>query len=365
MKFWASKARKRERAEVIAHITAVKRGGGIDAESLELDQGRNPTFPQQETPLVVGDGVTTFGSEPWWTPKNWNKLSSGKEMRDLIVQNGVHADLAIAGTTYCGRRHQLRGAPNDDAFRIAPLAAVSGSWVIATVSDGVGSAGYSAIGSAVAAEHATALIMHSLRRQQGEVSEYAALVRQQIARFLAKLSEAIQRQMQSAAHEWIASAEYTPPVETDLNELQATLTAVALRAEPNADGNFEGVLIAVGDSPALILRDGSFRPLLDDQESDGLHTTATQGVFGATDAHVKAFSLSPEEVLLLTTDGLASFLTHEGANTALGNYIATRWAEPIGAISFARDISFDLASADDDRTAIAIWPRFYGSGQTS
>ena len=366
MKVWASKARKREQAEVIAHLTSVKRGRRTDVEDLEPEQDRKLFLAKEEEPLIVGDAVTTFGSEPWWTPKNWNKLSSGKEMRDLVVQNGVHADLAVVGATYCGRRHQLRGDPNDDSFRIAPLTGVSGSWVVAAVSDGVGSARYGAIGSSVASEHAVALIMHSLRKQQNvAISEYAVSVRQQIVPFLTKLTEAVQQHMQNSLQEWIASAEYTPPTDTDLKELQATLTAVAVRAEPNDDGNFDGVLIAVGDSPALVLRDGSYRPLLEDRESDGLHATATQGVFGATDANVKTFSLSPHDVLLLTTDGLASFLMHEGGNTALGNHIAARWAQPIEATCFARDISFDLASADDDRTAIAIWPRTHSSDQTN
>lgn len=366
MKFWTSKARKREQAEVIAHLTSVKRGRETGAENIEPQQDWKPIFAKDEEPLIVGDGVTTFGAEPWWTPKNWNKLSSGKEMRDLVVQNGVHANLAVAGTTYRGRRHQLRGAPNDDSFRIAPLTGVSGSWIVAAVSDGVGSSRYSAIGSSVAAEHAVALIMHSLRKQQHvEVSEYAASVRQQIVPFLSKLTEAVQQQTQNSQQDWIASAEYTPPTDTDLNELQATLTAVAVRAEPNVDGNFDGVLIAIGDSPALVLTDGSFRPLLEDRESDGLHATATQGVFGADDAHVKTFALDPHDVLLLTTDGLASFLMYEGGNTALGDHIAGRWAQPIEATCFARDISFDLTSADDDRTAIAIWPRAHSNGQTN
>ena len=360
MKVWKSKARRREQAQVIAHLTAVSNGRKTQTHAGETGSEPSSTFKTDEGPLIVGEEATTFGSEPWWTHKNWNKLPVSQEMTGLVVHNGVMGDLAIAGSTYRGRRHQLRGAPNDDSFRITSVSDQQGTnpWLIAVVSDGVGSAQYSSIGSAVAAENTAALLAHSLRNQ-AELSahDYASRVQQQITPFLARLSESMSQQLHTNKPQWIATMGYSPPATAELSDLQATLTAVAVRATPDTDGTFSGVLISIGDSPAFILNDAHYQPIQKANDDNDLHTTSTEGVFGATTAEVTSFTLDPAGVLLLATDGLANFLTHGGTTTTLGAQIAERWAEPIDAVGMARDISFDLSSADDDRTAIAIWPR--------
>ena len=360
MRVWKSKSRRREEAEAIARLTAAAKAVSTEVNSPKPESDHIPKFKDEESPLVVGEDVTTFGSEPWWTDKDWNKLPISQEMSGLVIHNGVHGDLAISGATYRGRRHQLRGAPNDDSFRITSVTDQQGTnpWVVAVVSDGVGSAKYSSIGSVVAAENGAALLSHSLQSQAGlSAHEYALLVKQQVTPFLSKLSESALKQTQSSKPEWIATMGYNPPEATPLSDLQATLTAVAIRATPDEDGSFGGVLISVGDSPALIMDNGNYRSIQELSGNDDLHTTGTDGVYGATDAEVRPFSLHSEEVLLLATDGLSNFLMHDDKVTMLGAHIAERWANPIDAVGMARDISFDLSSADDDRTAIAIWPR--------
>jgi hypothetical protein len=66
--------------------------------------------------------------------------------------------------------------------------------------------------------------------------------------------------------------------------------------------------------------------------------------------------LKPGECILMTSDGVGNFILRNGMTLALGNYLSTRWNNPIGILSFLNQLNFDLPTADDDRTAVAFWP---------
>ena len=311
-------------------------------------------------PLVIGESVTTFGNEPWWTNKNWNRLPSSGGVNGLRIHNGVVGNLAVCGGSVRGRRHQLAGQPNDDSFDITTVTdeANNPAWLVTVVCDGVGSASFSDTGAARTAAHAAALVAHSLRARPAiSVREYEQAFSGQCERFLALVTSAVRDDVQKSAPGWVRQLEFTPPADVELGELQTTLTICVMRANPNPDGQYDGVVISVGDSPILRLRRTSITRIGVDNDRSEVWSTATSGALGATAAHTQMIHLEPDEALLVASDGIANFLTHDGQLTALGKHAVSHWLTPIDAITFARDLSFDLASADDDRTAVMIWPR--------
>ena len=311
-------------------------------------------------PLIIGESATTFGSEPWWTEKNWNRLPSSGGTNGFRIHNGVIGNLAVCGGSMRGRRHQLAGQPNDDSFDIVTVsdAANEPAWLVVAVCDGVGSAAYSNTGASSTASHAAALIAHSLRANPNMTPKaYAQAFSTQCSQFLSLLTGAVNRHLQSFNDRWMQELEFTPPTETSLDELQTTLTVLVLRAIPDEAGRHEGAIISVGDSPTLRLCESAITPLEPVIEDAAIWSTATNGALGADTAVVQLVDIASGCALMVATDGVANFLTHHEEPTALGTHMMNSWRTPIDTATFVRDLSFDLASADDDRTAVMVWVR--------
>ena len=311
-------------------------------------------------PLIIGETVTTFGSEPWWSHKNWNRLPSSGGVNGLQIHNGVIGNLAVCGGSMRGRRHQLAGQPNDDSFDIVTVSNESKepAWLVIAVCDGFGSANYSSTGSASTASHAAAIIAEALRSDpNASPTAYAQAFYTQCAKFLSRLTGAVNRHVQSLNDGWIQELEFTPPTETSLDELQTTLTVLALRVTPNEDGRHEGVTISVGDSPTLRLCGSSITRLEPDSDEPAIWTTGTSGALGANRAVIQSVDVGSGCALMVATDGVANFLIHHDEPTALGNHMLKSWRTPVDTTTFVRDLCFDLASADDDRTAVMVWVR--------
>ena len=111
----------------------------------------------------------------------------------------------------------------------------------------------------------------------------------------------------------------------------------------------------VGDSPAFKLTAGAWEAIEPAKDHDGLWSSSTQGVLGATEMLIAEVTVGPDDALLLSSDGVGNFLIFNGAPTAVGIDLASRWRRPLGMHDFIRDVSFDLQTADDDRTAAMIW----------
>ena len=139
-------------------------------------------------------------------------------------------------------------------------------------------------------------------------------------------------------------------------DLQTTLTCAIVDLQPG-DGPLPGLLITVGDSPAFILGVDGPTPIDPAKDADGLWSSATDGLLGATKWTITDIELAPAHPLLICSDGVGNFLSHPSGPTILGEYITTKWSHPIHQLDFIRDLSFDMTSADDDRTALVIWNR--------
>ena len=318
------------------------------------------TEPRPVDPAVIGDKPTTFGAEPWWTDRNWNRLPEAGRPSAAVIENGVAGPLAVCGGSLRGRRHQLAGKPNDDAFEIATVSGSNGepAWLIIAVCDGVGSAPHSSTGARLTATHAVALIAHSLRgRLSIGVDRYTEAVRRQGSAFLSRLTGLVRGQVDRAVTHQSVLMPNTPPPGTPLSELQTTLTVVGLRTDRTSDGEHEGFVVSVGDSPVFQINSDGIVPVSAKAQSSGPWSTVTEGVLGSESLDVHRLHLGPNDALMAATDGVGNFLHHDQSLTALGRYLHARWRSPLDSISFLRDLSFDLASADDDRTAVLVWPR--------
>jgi hypothetical protein len=65
--------------------------------------------------------------------------------------------------------------------------------------------------------------------------------------------------------------------------------------------------------------------------------------------------MANDDAIVITSDGVGNFLMQGGNKLALGDFLQTQWRRPLGVLSFLSHLSFDLRSADDDRTAVVVW----------
>lgn len=299
------------------------------------------------TGRVYGE-KTTFGSVPWWSDKDWWKLAPEGEANDVRCQVGTYADLAVAAVSLRGNKHRLQGAVNEDSFAIAHTTEQDGNgYLFVAVCDGMGSAKHSSFGARLAAQNTLRALVnfgvlpsHELKAR---VIEHQALLLSWINRNVVSY-----RQNEFGA----------PPIDqTEFNsaEAQCTLTFAIVPTPMHAGHRREAVIGIVGDSPAFQVRRGGLEPIEPAKDHDGLWSSASAGLLGASSMIVTSVEIDQGEGLLLTSDGIGNFLTHAGTETMLGRDLASRWARPVGMLDFIRDASFELQSADDDRTAVMIW----------
>jgi hypothetical protein len=291
---------------------------------------------------------TTFGKAPWWTSKGWWKASGDHEAHDIRAHVGTVADLAVAACSLRGNRHRTTGDPNQDSFSIALATNEDGAptHIVACVCDGMGSAEHSAFGARLASIAVATRLAESVH---GDVNALFVDLSTHQKRFIDRITELV---LDSCG-----SVPGSPPKGTRLQDLQTTLTfAIVEATEPlHARAALVG---SIGDSPLFVLRSGELELIAAGKDAeDAVFSTATSGLLGATAMSLATVSLAPGDGLVLTSDGVGGFVVHNGQPTALGRDLGQQWRQPVGLLDFVIDLSFEMASADDDRTAVVIWSR--------
>ena len=309
-------------------------------------------------PLIIGN-ESTFHKAPWWSQNNWTKLTNAGQPSDVTSQIGTAGPIALISTSIRGRKHRLTGQPNQDSCATVTIRGDDDqdTFVIAAVCDGMGSAQHSEHGARAGALITTALLENCLltwadndlrRLKEGLIGGQTAL--------LQDLTDVITSFLNRPMPNWLQDAALQPPAGAILEDLQTTLTCAIVDLRPDAE-TLPGLLITVGDSPAFILGVDGPTPIDPEKDADGLWSSATDGLLGATKWTVTDIVLTQAQPLLICSDGLGNFLSHPSGPTTLGEYITTKWSQPIHQLDFIRDLSFDMTSADDDRTALVIWNR--------
>jgi serine/threonine protein phosphatase PrpC len=303
--------------------------------------------PASPGPIVIADRPSTFHSKPWWVSNWWNLEPTGRS-DDVTCDIGTVGDLAVAAATIRGNTHRHDGNRCEDAFFISTGTTISGrSFLVAVIGDGLGSAKHSSFGSRRATQlfgnHLTASISKTDTPNEETVNTAV---------------DAAFEMTKVKASKWKIgdlSAPPLSPAKVSSADIETTLTFAVVPADPNANKKRTVLIGSVGDSPIFKLSENKWECLTDSDNGD-IVDSATRGVHSADRLTTSMVSIADTDVLFLTTDGIGNFISNGANMLAVGTYLADRWRNPVPLHEFINDMTFDLSSADDDRTAIVCWP---------
>ena len=298
--------------------------------------------PGSVVPLVIESSA--FGRSPWWS-RGWWQLPPGGHARDMTCDAGTSGSLATIAASLRGNKHRVDGTANDDAFAIRVGSSTDGSeWVVGCVCDGVGSAARAHEGSAFVAEQVADALADLCASPAWVPDETAGA---SIVAAVANVRAALTRHFALAADD-----------PESVRAFETTLTFAMVRTTVGADGARPALLGYIGDSPALLLRDGSWSDLFaaGADESTGVTSTRTAGALTYAGLEgLRAISLASDDVIMLCSDGIGSFVTNGERDLQLGQVLAERVARPVDVLEAVNLLAFDMRSADDDRTALIVW----------
>lgn len=316
-----------------------------ESESLQPQLGATADAPEWaarepgegEAQQVTIGSASTFGSADWWTT-DWWPLGSAEG--DIVADFATVERLAVAGVTLRGNKHRLGGDPGEDSFHLRRATTSNGRQTVCiAVCDGVGSASRSRSGARWLARATTARLAVAVAETDSlPLSEDAAR---------RAITDAVMSVRELADRRGIALA-----------ELQTTLAFAVVSSETGVGA--EAVAGQIGDSPMFLGSDDGLRPALPFNETEGpILTTATQDALSSSPEALRTatLSLAPGDLLLVCSDGIGNFLWSSAGALDLGRHLAQSLRAPVPQLEFIRQASFDLRSADDDRTLVVLWTR--------
>lgn len=289
---------------------------------------------------------TTFGSSPWWSERQWWRTSASGEANDVRAHFGRCGGLSLGAASLRGNRHRLGGVPCEDSFAVASAGGDDRrDFLVVAVCDGMGSVPHSAYGARITAQTTVLLLTRLIEANPRGFGT-------QLWEEQASLLDSITKIVRGYRH-FEFGAPPVPRSEFEVSSAQTTLSFAVLPTDPMSD--VDPVVATIGDSPVLVLADANWHPVTGLAEDSGLWSSATDGALGASSLAFATPDMTGADALLLCTDGVGNYLRFQGGTTELGADLASRWKRPVGHLDFLRDISFEIVSADDDRTAAMIW----------
>ncbi len=248
------------------------------------------------------------------------KLDPYPDFPDSVLDEGRIGDIDVLACAVRGSKHRFEGASRQDAA----LACAAEGWALAAVADGVGSVPHSHLASAVAVRTVAAELARRLEHPEAEPAALGRAV-------FKEANQALER----------------------LDGPRTTLTAAAVRARPDAEGNYPFWAAAVGDSPAYVIVGDELAPLFDTEREDEFATTtaALPSADVKSSYRHRAGRLRPGQSLLLVSDGLGDLMIAE----ELREYFARHWRNAPVAAEFMRHVQVRRKSFDDDRSAAVLW----------
>jgi serine/threonine protein phosphatase PrpC len=234
---------------------------------------------------------------------------------DTIADGGVALGMTVRAASVRGLAKRFAGGPRQDDMCLRVHSA-AGALIVA-VADGVSAADRSGVGAALAVRYAVAAVARQLDDVDGDGDRDGDRVA------AVAWGDVFEQARWALVEEHRRfSGEPAAGVEAASELLATTLVVACVRA-----GEVE--LAAVGDSPAYLLRDGEFEPLVGSAEhGDGLvgGGVASLPRYGG-EPGTAVCGLEPGEVLLLCSDGLSMPLADgrgEVGRTQPGAPAATR-----------------------------------------
>jgi serine/threonine protein phosphatase PrpC len=309
--------------------------------------GRRQTAPDSAgtcecwAPKVIGKPVASFAPRPA-QPGRYRYPEAYRPDTICDAWSTRHFTIRLASVR--GYDHRFEGEPRQDAAAVMEHPATG--TVVFAVADGVSSAEYSHLGSAVACEASIAALLNAL-------DEHRHIIWDEV---VPTVSQRLVKHAQSLRGE----PEPRPDQAQDL--LATALVAGVVR--PIHDGEDEaGVAVAtmvqVGDTSAWLLQNGVFQDTLD--PTSDVNTYVRSSAVSALPSasrlpRERDVTLPRDGVLLIGTDGF-------GVPLGDGSGLVGRWfAEilatqpPPSGLKLAHALDFSRETFDDDRTLVAIWP---------
>jgi len=255
---------------------------------------------------------------------------------DTIADGGSAFGLTVRAASVRGLQKRYSGGPRQDDLCLR--AHQPTSTLVAAVADGVSGAPRSDLAAALVVRHAAAAAVRQLDRGTADLDWKDVFDQAGWA-----LVEEHRRD----------AGDPRAGVEDASGSLATTLLVAAVAAGDEEEVRVQ--LAAVGDSPALMLSGGAFERLLGESEGvDGLLGGGVRALpAAARTVHERVCMLTPSDVLLLCTDGLA--LPLDDGRGDVGRALARELSHPPDIIDFARLLDFSRSTYDDDRSLVAIW----------
>ncbi|WP_026924579.1 protein phosphatase 2C domain-containing protein [Glycomyces arizonensis] len=268
--------------------------------------------------------------EPPWLPDTvgrparaaeaaW-KIDPDPAFPDSILEGGRIGDLDVLACAVRGAKHRFEGTARQDAA----IARTAGQWVLAAVADGVGSVPDSQLASEAAVRAFAAELSRRLEHGEPNFAKHELGLFKDISIKLRRLGGP-----------------------------RTTLTAAAVEAVPNQEGNYRYWIGRVGDSPAYAIVGDDLAALFKAEREDE-YATATdalpsEGIGDSFDAVTG--ELRPGQALMLVSDGIGDLMIAD----ELREYFAREWRSRPGDVDFMRQVQVRRKSFDDDRSAAVLW----------
>ena len=273
---------------------------------------------------------------------------------DTTIDGASHGSIEYRAVSLRGFSHWAKREPRQDAYLLRISA--NGQWLVGCVADGVSQPKYSHMAADMACREITRHITAALDEQP------AIIAPDDWPKLAGELPW--QQAVDQASAAMIAKAstggrdpEHAEPL--DARKVRATMatTAVgfAVAVSPAEDGQLPySLVVAAGDSSALILSGGHWRPVTamknagSDLASNAVHALPRDVQVAPVTGY-----LPPGDALVLVTDGIGDPM---GMGTGeVGQFLSAHWSRPPDLFAFASHAAFYRRGFTDDRTAIAVW----------
>jgi serine/threonine protein phosphatase PrpC len=260
---------------------------------------------------------------------------------DTVIDGADFAGLTVRAASLRGDDHRYYGETRQDSMGLWTLPGRGETrLLLVCVADGVGSQPLSHRGSRLAC-----------RLLRDEVSAYAEELfdhdkQAELPAICERIAHGVARGMSN----------YAADRNLDSKALSTTLVAAIIELTP-ANQPRPCIILRVGDSTAYLLRDGAFQSCLADAHHDeAIVSSATDALptqIRAVDSTmVEIFN---DDVLLVCTDGLDNPMRSQDIQQSLVSWWS-RGRIP-SMLEFCWQLSIQVKSHGDDRTAVCVWGR--------
>ncbi len=301
-------------------------------------------------PPQIGER-SSFARHDWWDKdKEWCLVSPLGMSSDVVCDIGTFGSLAIAAASLRGHKHKVGSEPCQDAFSLRTTQSLSGQkYVVAVLCDGMSSAKHSEYG----ARRTSQLLAWSLAAM---VEDQEEITEQRVKSVLPEIFKYCKQNLMPQKRNQFGAPGISPK-EVVESDFFTTVTFMIVPASSGEGEIVEAVVGSIGDSAVFILNNSTsiWEEIATVQTASEMLNPATSAFPATLDARVSTIFVNTSDLVIATSDGVGNFINVRGNQTSLGTYLAKQWARPVNLPTFINDVGFDLKSADDDRTVIAIW----------